>query len=139
MPLVLPTNRLIGDAALKIVTAIVAQNTNANTAKLDLGSPTAYAANEKLDLQLSVPATPSLANGQTLIFTVQDSADGITFAAIPTLAVLTLTGAGGVGAAAAAVVYRLPGSTREFINVNVAASATAGNNTAVSSTWQLLF
>jgi hypothetical protein len=135
-----PTNRQIQDASLSATTALPAQNTAAATGSIALGGGVnSFVGNEKFDLQLSVPATPSLANGQTLTFQPQDSADGVTFAAIPTLAPVILTGAGGVGAAASVTEYRLPGSARAFVNFLVTASATAGNNTAVSSTIALLF
>lgn len=135
-----PTNRQIQDALLLVTQALPAQNTTAaSTGSIDTGQTTQFMANEKYDVQLAVPATPSLANAQTITFTLQDSADNVTFAPIAGLATLVLTGAGGVGAAAAALVVRFAGTVRRFINVTVTTSATAGNNTAVSYTFQLLF
>lgn len=112
-----------------------AQNTNHNFDSIDLGSGIP----DDVLLELVVPALPSLANGQTMTFQFQDSADNSSFAAIPELATLVLTGGGGVGAAAATRTVALPPSCRRHVRVNIAASATAGDNTAVSATLQPLF
>jgi hypothetical protein len=123
------------DAALIKTTALPAQNANNNSASIDLGETVP----ESVQLELSVPATPSLADGQTLTFAVQDSADDVTFAAVAGLSALVMTGAGGAGSAAASRVIALPPSVRRYVRINQAASATAGNNTAVSSKLSLLF
>jgi hypothetical protein len=135
-----PINRQIQDASLLVTQALPAQNTTAaSTGSLNLGSAVAGIGTEKADFLLSIPATPSLANGQTITCTVQDSADNVTFAALAGVGQLIVTGAGGIGAAAASILAQLPPGTRAFVNVTVTTSATAGNNTAVSYTFQLLF
>ena len=132
-------DRNIQDALIKVTTALPAQNTNNNTASIDLGQTTAGSVNERIDLLLTVPATPALANGQTQTFQFQDSADNVTFAAIPQLASAVITGAGGVGGPALSWRLKLPGSARRYIRANQAASATAADNTAISSILQLTF
>lgn len=128
-------NRNIRDADLIITKAIPAQNTNENSSALTLGATFP----ENAQVEIAIPATPSLANGQTITVTLQDSADNSSFAAIPELETLVVTGGGGTGAAAATRTVRLPPSARKFIRMNIAASATAGNNTAVSATLSMLF
>lgn len=126
--------RDIRDADLIVSTALPAQNTNANSLAIAIGSSFP----EGAQVEIAVPATPSLASGQTLTFTLQDSADGSSYAAIPELATLVVTGGGGGGAAATRTV-QLPPNARKFLRANCAAGATAGNNTAVSYTLSLLF
>jgi len=133
------TNRLLTDAQLSVSKAHPAAGANNSTAGINLGQTTIFPVNEKFEAVLSVPALPSLVDAKTVIYTFQDSADGITFAAIPELATLTLTGAGGVGAAAATRTVRLPSSCRQYINVNAAVLAAGGDNTAVSYTLALKF
>ena len=128
-------NRVLIDNDKLVTTALPAQNTNLNSASIDLGTPPAP---EMMELRVSVPATPRLASGQTLTAIFQDSADNSSFAAIPELASLVITGTGGGGPATIRDV-NLPANTRRYVRVNYAASATAGNNTAVSGSLTLLF
>lgn len=128
-------DRNIRDSDLIISKAIPAQNTNEDSSALAIGASFP----EGVQVEVAVPATPSLADGQTITVTLQDSADNSSFAAIPELETLVVTGGGGTGAAAATRTVRLPPSARKFIRMNIAASATAGNNTAVSATLSMLF
>lgn len=120
------------DSRLVITRALPAQNTNVNSTSLNLGTPL-----PDHEVRIAIPATPSLASGQTITCTLQDSADGSSFAAIAELATLVVTGGGGGGAATTRDV-KLPASFRGHLRVNIAASATAGDNTAVSATVSVL-
>jgi hypothetical protein len=126
------------DALLTKVTALPAQNTNSDSAAIDLEVLNGASLPDALELEISIPATPNLADGQTTTTTIQDSADGTTFAAVAGLAALVRTGAGGAGAAASSRRYKLPSTVRRYVRENTACSATAGNNTAVSRTLRLL-
>jgi hypothetical protein len=86
-----------------------------------------------------VPATPSLAAAETVTLTLMDSADNVTFTAIPGLATLVVTGATGGSGAATTRQVTLPGSTRQYLALRQATTANAGNNTAVSTTLELVF
>lgn len=127
--------RNLKDASLIVTTALPAQNTTGNTASLDLGVGNF----DGISLRVNVPATPSLANSQTLTITIQDSADNSSFAAVAQYETIVMTGAGGVGSAAVERTYPLTPSIRRYVRISVAASATAGDNTAVSSTYALIF
>lgn len=127
-------NRIIRDKELTVTRALPAQNTNVNSDAIEVGAGVP----EGIQVELAVPATPSLADSNTLTFTFQDSADNSSFAAIPELATLVRTGASGAGAAAATRVVYLPPSVRKYVRVNIAASASAGNNTAVSAILSIL-
>ena len=134
----MPFNRALKDGLLTKTNALPAQDTNNDGTSIDLGQVNLGPTGDHIELEISVPALPALANDQTMTFTVQDSADDSTFATLAGLSTLVLTGAGGTGAAAATRVVRLPRTTRRYIRVNAAASATAGNNTAVSRTISIL-
>jgi len=71
--------------------------------------------------------------------TLEDSADGITFANIAALASLEVIGAGGAGAATITRKVRLPSDVRQYIRAKVAVEAAGGNNTAKSLTMALVF
>lgn len=131
-------SRNIQDYLLTKTKALPAQNTNNSSDSIDLEQVTLDSVNEVLDALLTVPATPSLANSQTITYTFQDSADNSSFAAIPELATAVSTGGGGVGAAAVSRRVKLPPTTRRYLRVNAAVSATGGDNTAISYTLKVL-
>lgn len=130
--------RLIQDAALTITRALPAQNATVNSTSLDLGQTLAGDINEQIDLLLTVPATPALADSQTLTFTFQDSADNSSFAAITGVSTLVLTGAGGAGAAATTRRVKLPPAARRYLRVSITSSATSGDSSGVTATFQIL-
>ena len=132
-------SRKIIDVQKRVVQAFPAQDTTTASAAIDLEEVAPFPSTERYALEIIVPAMPDLANSQTATFTVQDSADGTTFATLAGLTTLVLTGGGGTGAAAAKRAVRLPDNTRRYVRVNVAMSATAGDNTGVSYTLQLAF
>lgn len=129
--------RYIQDAALTIVTALPAAAANNNSATLDLGS-TRAADYEGFEIEVDLPATPSLADAHTVTLQLQHSSDNITFANIPELEPLVATGAGGVGSAAVKQRVRLPSQTKRYIQLNQAVASGGGNNTAISSTMYLM-
>jgi hypothetical protein len=128
-----------GDANFRTTKALPAAAATNFTDAFDLGQTTLAPLHERLLAKFSVPATPSLANATTVTFTFQDSADGTTFAAIPELETLVVTGGGGVGAAAATRTVSLPPTTRRYVRVSQAVLTGAGDNTAISTTFELLF
>ena len=128
------------DAAIN--PAAFALPTAANTtrsAQVDLGTPSTGGLNPRLarfEIEISAPAltVAQLANAQTVSYTVEDSAtSGAAWTAIGGIQ-LVQTGAGGVGAAAAVVRYRLPSDAARYININATASAGAGNPSTADCT-----
>ena len=91
------------------------------------------------EVELSLPALPSLADTKKATVTLEDSEDGITFAAIAALASLEVTGGGGAGASTVTRKVRLPSDVRQYIRAKVALEAAGGNNTAKSLTMALVF
>lgn len=131
-------SRLIRDALLVVTRTLPAAAANNNSTSIDLGDVTPVLHGQNHELSLEMPAIAALANATTMIVTVQDSADDSSFAAVPGVATLVLTGAGGVGAAAITRVVRLPSTVRRYIRVNIAALADSGANTAVVFTFRIL-
>ena len=127
------------DADFIVVKALPAANANHNTDTIDLEQLTGGDL-ENIQFEISVPATPALADTKKITITVQDSADDITFAAIDPLISTTVTGvATGQGGPAKTVRFRLPPNARRYIQLNLAVENSGGNNTGVDVTWSVLF
>jgi len=131
--------RHIQDALLRVVTALPAAAANNDSDAIDLEQVSADTINEKFELQIKVPALPALVEAKKLTITVQDSADNESFAAVPELATLVITGESGNGADAAERTVRLPSTARRYIRINQAVESGGGSNIAVKTTLQLLF
>jgi len=131
------TIRRLGDQNLIVITALPAAAATANGASLDLGDIFIGTLADRVEVVVSVPATPSLADTKNATLTLQDSADNATFAAIASLAPLIVTGAGGAGAAAASRRYKLPPGTRRYLRLSSAVDSAGGSNIAVSATLQV--
>ena len=85
-------------------------------------------------IEVVAPTLANLADTKTATFTLQDSADGSSFADIPELASITLTGAGGVGATTVTRRFKLPETVRRYVRLKQVVQAAGGDNTASSST-----
>lgn len=133
-----PNTPIVRDVNLKTVKALPAAAASNVHDAINLEQTTQFNTSERMQLEVAIPATPSLADGKSVTLTVKDSADGVTFAAIPELAPVVVTGAGGAGAAAVTRTFPLPGTTRKHIRVEQAVEAAGGDNTAISVTAQLL-
>jgi hypothetical protein len=132
-------NRALQDAAFAKTKALPAADAANEADGVDLGTVALGPTGDHIELEVAIPATASLVNAKTITLTVKDSADGITYAAIPELSTLVRTGAGGVGAAAATRRVRLPRTTRRYVTVGAAVEDGGGNNTAVSYSYKLIF
>lgn len=125
------------DLYFTVSRALPAQNTNANTSSIDLEDATPELVGEIAELHLELPATTT-ATGQTITLTIQDSADNSSFAAVTGLSTIVLTGVDNATAALSRPV-RLPRGTRQYVRINIAMSATTGDQTAISFTFKLKF
>lgn len=133
-------SRNLQDANLSVTTALPAAAASNTSAAIDLRQISADVINEQFDVKITVPALPALVDAKTVTLKLQDSADGLTFADIPELASLVLTGATGGGVASETTrTVRLPNTTRRYIALNQAVLTAGGDNTGVSTTLQLLF
>lgn len=131
-------NRNIRDAAKVGTLAVPAAAANISGAAVDLEQVNGGIM-ENVDFEIAIPALPSLADAKSLTVTVQDSADGTTFANLDPSQVTTVTGAGGAGSAAKTVRFRMPPQARRYIGLNLAVAASGGDSTAKSVTLSALF
>lgn len=131
------TRRLL-DANLTKTKALPAAAAANYSNSIDLGSTTLGPVADEIELDISIEATPALVDDKTITLTVKDSADDSTFTAIPSLATLVQTGAGGAGAAAASRRLKLPPSCRRYIRLDAAVLTAGGDNTAKSYTLKVL-
>jgi hypothetical protein len=132
-------HRFTRDSALSVNKALPAAGAANASDAIDLGADNPGPIVDEFDVLVELPATPSLADTKTVTLTLEDSADGATFAAIPALATLVVTGAGGAGAAAATRRVKLPPDVRRYIRLGQAVASSGGDNTAVAATLSLVF
>lgn len=125
----------IQDSLLTVTRALPGQNATVNSSAIDLGIVNPVLAGTHSDLVLDVPATTT-ATGQTQTFTIEDSADNSSFAAVAALATLVLTGASNATAATTRR-WRLPSDVRRYVRVSITSSASATSQTGVLSTLTL--
>ena len=85
-------------------------------------------------IEVALPATPSLVDAKTVTLTLQDSADNSSFTDIPTLGSIVVTGASGAGAAAVTRLFKLPETIRRYVRLKQAVLTAGGDNTAISTT-----
>jgi hypothetical protein len=126
------------DANLSVSKALPAAGASNDSASIDLGT-TSGGRVPRVELEVSLPATPALVDAKTITLTVQDSADNSSFAAVADIPAIVLTGAGGVGAAAYDHNFKLPLGIRKYLRLHQAVLAAGGDNTGVSSSLKLVF
>ena len=130
-------SRNITDALLTQTQALPDAAASTSATSTDLGAA-GIASLENIELQVDLPILPALVDTETMTLTVEDSADNSSFAAIAGLATLVATGTETPGSAAAlSRRYSLPSTTRRYVRVTATASASAGDNSGVSFTYQI--
>lgn len=129
--------KTLKDLSLKVTSAYPAQNTTKNFDSIDLEQVLGGVLPEHIEVQISTAAT-TCATGQTITFTIQDSADNSTFAAVEQCATLVLTGSSNATAATTRQ-WRLPSDVKRYIRMSVVTSAATGDITAVSPVFELVF
>lgn len=127
--------RNLKDVLLRITTALPAQNTTTTSEAVFLG----VGMFDAVAVRISVPATPSLADAETITLRLEHSDDGSSYSNVEQFAALVATGAGGEGAAALQRDYPLFSGVKKYLRISQSASASAGDNTTVSSSLELLF
>jgi hypothetical protein len=126
------------DANLSVSKALPAAGATNDSDSIDLGT-TSGGRVPRVELQVSLPATPSLADTKHVTLTVYDSADNSSFAAVADIPAISIVGAGGVGAAAYSHNFKLPLGIRKYLRLHQAVEAAGGDNIAISSTLKLVF
>lgn len=127
-------NRILKDAELFKSKSLPAAGASASTASIQVGPGVP----ESLQVKFAVEAVPSLADTKKCTTTLEHSDDDATFVAIPELATIVQTGAGGAGAAADSRTVYLPPSVKKFIRATSAVEAAGGDNTAKKVSLEIL-
>ena len=125
------------DAQLIKTLALPAAGASGHTDTLDLLQGPDQEAH--FEVELSLPALPSLVDGKSVSVTLKDSEDDVTFNAVAALAALTVTGSGGNGAAAVTRKLRIPSDTKRYLRADVEVEAAGGDNTAQRLSLALVF
>lgn len=133
------THPPIRDTNLSVSKALPAAAATNYSDAIDLRDSAPGIKMRKAEIEVAIQALPSLVDAKTATITLQDSADGTTFADIATLAAITLTGASSAGAAAVTRKYKLPEDVRRYIRLKQAVLTAGGDNTAKSSTMSVIY
>lgn len=132
----LENKRSLGDADLKVTANVGAANVSASTTSIDLSQ--AYCASEGYAVELGSPALPNIANGQSLTYTLEDSAESnANFSAIAGLGTFAVTGEPNIGAPAKTFQYKLPPTAKRYIRAS--SNGNAASSTAAQFTLSLKF
>jgi hypothetical protein len=131
------------DALLKVTRALNA--TASNTVKstpidLKLGAKDDFLA--KSEFKITAPAVNATMAPDTRTFTydvIHSDEDAFASSVVLYSSVLTQTGAGGVGAAAADVNVRLPVDVKRYVGFQIRSGASTGDASSVSATGEMVF
>ncbi len=125
------------DAELTKSKALPAAAGTAYTDSIDLVANDATT--DHFEVELALPALPSLADTKNCTITLQDSADNSSFAAVTGLSTFVVTGvATNQGSAAATRTVRLPSTARRYVRAMAVVDSAGGDNTAKSVTLSIL-
>lgn len=134
------------DALLQMSAAVAEPDDTSASNSLDLGALSPAAALERIELEVRIPALPLHVPGDDdgtpipyfATVTVEDSADNDTFAAIATLAVVSVEAVEETGSEAVTLRYKLPSSTRRYIRVASAVDEDAADSSDETITAEIL-
>lgn len=129
------------DYALRVTKALPNGGASTVTDAIDLQHGTYGRLLADVEFLLEAPAmgvTP-MANGKTMIYSIEtDNDPAFGSAKVVNAALLTQTGAGGVGCAAASERFRLPSNCERYVRIK-ATGSTTGDASGSSMTFQPLF
>jgi hypothetical protein len=118
------------------VSTVAIAQAGANTASFDLEQAVGGDI-ERVVFELAAPTAAGITSTKVVTYTLQDSADNSTFAAVDP-AISTTQTADGSGIAAKTVRFRVPANTRRYVRIAQTMTATAGTVTG-SMVAKLLF
>lgn len=109
------------------------------SAVIDLGDD-AYKVNS-IELELSVPALNAtmVPDTRTVTYIIESSTTSVFTAVDQTLFTVTVTAAGGTGAAALVERVRLPSNCAQYVRAKITTGASTGDCSAVSATFTARF
>lgn len=129
----------IRDTNLKVTKALPAAAATNYSDSIDLLDSAPGIKLRNAQIEVALPATPSLVDAKTVTLTLQDSDDNSSFTDIPTLAAIVATGASSAGAAAITRSFKLPETARRYIRLKQAVLTAGGDNTAISTTTAVVY
>lgn len=129
----------IRDTNLKVTKALPAAAATNYSDPIDLIDSAPGIKMRAAEIEVALPATPSLVDAKTITLTLQDSADNSSFAAIDSLATIVATGAGGAGGDAVTRKYKLPENVRRYIRIKQDVLTAGGSNVAISTTLSVIY
>ena len=128
----------VRDGLLTVETALPTQGNTVNSASIDLGFSNPALVGSMCDVNMSAPDGATLATGQTLTFTIQDSADNSSFANLAGVSGYAVTGVSNLVPAGSNRSIRLPPYVRRYIRLVCVAGASANTSASASYTMALL-
>lgn len=130
-------NRRIVDASKEVYAALPAAAAAVNSAVIDLGEGPGLL--DSVELEIGHEALPSLVDAKTVILSVQDSDDDVTYATNADYPTLTTTGDGGDGAGVGQKFVKIPRSAKRYAKIRATVLAAGGDNTAKKFYGRLVF
>jgi hypothetical protein len=108
------------------------------SASIDLNAVTPFIpGNTEFELVTPTVNNTMLPDTRVLTYSIEDSADDSSFAALLVVSKATQTGADNTGAAGATTRIALPSSVRRYIRLNITSGASVGNCSSVSATLKI--
>ena len=129
----------IRDEQLKVTKALPAAAATNYSDSIDLRDSAPGIKMRNAEIEVALPATPSLVDDKTVTLTLQDSADDSTFADIEQLAAIVVTGAGGGGGSAVPRKFKLPDDVKRYVRLKQAVLTAGGSNVAISTTVSVVY
>lgn len=134
---------LMKDALKKVTRALpAAASSTVNSTGIDLEEGTRGDFLADCEVLVSAPAlnTTILPDTKTMTYSIQHDTDSAFGTAVTIAnALITQTGAGGVGAAATTARFRLPTNVKQFIRLQITSGALTTDASATSATMELVF
>lgn len=131
----------VQDAGKKVTRALPASATNVTSSAIDLENGTNGHMTGDVEVKVNAPActTGQLADTHTLVYDLVHSVNSdLSSPATLIAAIITQTGAGGAGAAAAEYRCRVPSNVRRYLGLKCTRTG-SGDASAVSATMKLVF
>lgn len=131
--------RSLKDANLLVTKALPAAAASNTSDTIDLGTTTpGRLADPCPEILIELPATPSLVDAKTVTLTLEDSADGSSFATLASFPAIVVTGSSGAGGGAVEQRVKIPIECRRYIRLAQAVLTGGGSNVAISSTLSIV-
>lgn len=127
------------DADLVKTRTIPAAGATNYSGSIDLGAAQPFKHGNQM-VKIVIPACVSLTNtGATSTVTLQDSTDDSSFSDVNPLHQVQYTGVATTGYLGDTYYFTLPPKLNRYIRIKCVSHASAGDNTAVTITWGLVF